>query len=81
MKNEMTIEVGHEHICRDAERHADALRYVDALLIECIAAGLRNPPCNEDESPLSWRLRRGREKLAGAIDSLDRSYMVTVPNA
>lgn len=77
--NEITV--GREHMCRDAERHADALRYVDGLMVECIELSLRNMPGNEIDGPLHWRLRKGREKLRAAVESLERGYLVEVPNA
>jgi hypothetical protein len=74
------ITVGREHICRDAELHAQALRYVDGLMLECIEMSLRSMPGNEVDGPLHWRLRKGREKLRAAVESLERVYLVEVPN-
>ena len=76
--NEITV--GREHMCRDADLHAKELRYVDSLLLECIELSLRSLPGNEVDAPLHWRLRRGREKLRAAVESLERGYMVEVPN-
>lgn len=37
-------------------------------------------PGNEIDGPLHWRLRKGREKLRSAVESLERGYLVEVPN-